>query len=57
MATGNITFGQDYFPHPRDENKIWRKLKQSKRIKVIALLHPKLFNEQLLNISQSEIGL
>lgn len=36
MATGNITFGRDYFPRPKDENKIWRKLKQGNHLLLLA---------------------
>lgn len=36
MATGNITFGENYFSRPRDENKIWRKLKQGNHILLLA---------------------
>lgn len=36
MAAGNITFGDNYFPRPRDENKIWRKLKQGNHLLLLA---------------------
>lgn len=36
MTTGNIVYQENYFPRPKDENKIWRKIESGNHLLLLA---------------------
>ena len=36
MSTGNIVYGNNYFPRPKDEKRIWRKIAQGDHLLLLA---------------------